>query len=87
MATWEILREGDVVDTSDGQKQAVTVAVSFGCPDHPNPDTEDGAYTFHQDVYLSVNPAARTATMDDYAADYEREYCESLAADDDAEPI
>lgn len=77
--TWEVVSEGAIIQTSDGDKQDCVVRVVFDCPDHPNPDTEDGMYTFDQEVYLSTDSAQRTATMDAYANDYQSGFCTSLA--------
>lgn len=78
MATWEILSEGDVVETDEGQKQYLQVRVVLTCPDVPNPESEDGKYTFDQDVIVVTNAAGRQAKLDAYANDYESEYCASL---------
>lgn len=76
-ATWEIIGTGNNADT-DAPVDDVWVRVTFDCPDYPNPDSEDGTYSFDQEIMIPRRDPQRTDTLDQYAADYQTGYCASL---------
>lgn len=73
-ATWEILNVGDNADTT-APVDDVWVRITFDCPGNPNPDSEDGMYTFDQEIMIPRRDPARTNTLNQYANDYQSGFC------------